>query len=344
MTTPAAAADAPDSSIVIGCGTDEPFAMPTTVTLFAALEHLPATRPILIVVADGGMREKTRRRMRRVLSRASPPVALEIVPVTSRHLAHLPTPGHLGPAAYFRLLLPSIVPDRFAKAIYLDSDLLVRRDLSALWDQPLDGRPLLAVREYSAPVVSSAAGMPEYLEIGLDPETPYLNSGVLVVNLDAWRREEIAVAIADYVAAHRNRNRYGDQDGINAILAGRWGELDLRWNVPAYIGQDRIFRDLEPSAHKEWLANARWTFLREAYVFHFIGAKKPWQPGCALPGQLEWLDAARRCGWFNAWDPRHRAWRALLRADRRLRLLLRRAREAMRAGAESGLPSPPNLR
>lgn len=326
------------SPIVLACGTDERFAMPTAVTLFAALSRMSPARAVVVFVADGGMTPDSKRRMRRVLAPAGRPISLEIVPVEPKHFGPLPTPGHLSSAVYFRLLLPWIIPARHPKVIYLDGDLLVRHDLAALWDLPLEHHALLAARDVSAPVVSSRAALPDFRALGLDPHAPYLNSGVLVMNLDVWRRENLGTLVARYVADQGPNNRFGDQDGINAVLAGRWAELDARWNVPVYISQDSILRAFEPSGFTDRLRQTRGALLREARIYHFVGRAKPWTLGCALPGQMEWMDAARRSGWHHPIDPRPRAWRGLLRADRLLRIALRWMREARRQ--RPGLPSP----
>ena len=53
------------------------------------------------------------------------------------------------------------------------------------------GKPLLAVRDYSGPVVSAqATGLP-YQRLGIDPQTPYLNSGVLVMDISSMASGEL---------------------------------------------------------------------------------------------------------------------------------------------------------
>jgi lipopolysaccharide biosynthesis glycosyltransferase len=313
--------------LVIGCGTDARFAMPLAVTLRSALERLRPGREVHVYVVDGGIAPADADRLRRVLAGvpgAAPRVTL--VPAAEAGLATLRTGAHFSAANYFRLLLPEVVPAHLHRVLYLDADLLVRADLAPLWEAEMGGAPLLAARDYSAPVVGAPYGLPNHAALGLAADTPYLNSGVLLMDLRRWREEEIARRVLEYTRRHADLVRYADQDGINAVLAGTWGELDPRWNVPVYVGSDALFAAEEGAPHGEAHRAARHRLLREAYVWHFVGGRKPWERGCGLPGQPAWLRALSRSGWYAPHEvlPRLRRW--ALRADWASRQLLRRLR------------------
>ena len=68
-----------------------------------------------------------------------------------------------------------------------------------------------------------------------------------MMNLTAWRAKDLAGQIFDYLLAHQAVNRFADQDGINALLCKRCKLLDMRWNIPVYLGFDAVLRGVEPN-------------------------------------------------------------------------------------------------
>ena len=82
------------------------------------------------------------------------------------------------------------------------------------------------------------------------------------------------------------KSSYGDQDGINAVIAGNWGELDPRWNVQLYISIDRTLRLIEDSPHKQRLIRDRWRLIRDAYIWHYVGSRKPWARWVCIAGPV----------------------------------------------------------
>ena len=197
-------------------------------------------------------------------------------------LTGMKTTESFSQAAYLRLLIPELLPD-IDRTIYLDSDLVVERDLGELSEIEMGDVPALAVRDYMYPSVSCLNWVGDtYQSRGLSPNTPYLNSGVLVMNLQRWRTDGIAQDALGYMRDCQQFVRWADQDGINAVLAGNWGRLDDRWNVMlSAINSYGAFSGMSRSEMKQ----ARRTLLNEAFILHFAGPVKPWR--FAYKGRLQ---------------------------------------------------------
>lgn len=174
--------------------------------------------------------------------------------------------GRLPLHAWFRVLIPRVFED-LDRALYLDADLIVLDSLLHLATVDLEGHLLAAVRDISDP------GNHERPEVGLSAERPYLNSGVLVLDLAAIRRE----GFVDHVLA--TARRYGealafaDQDAINVVLGGDWQQLAPRWNL-----QTMGYRRPVVATNLFGEEAAREALTRPATV-HFTGftvASKPW--------------------------------------------------------------------
>jgi lipopolysaccharide biosynthesis glycosyltransferase len=122
------------------------------------------------------------------------------------------------------------------------------------------------------------------------------------MDLARWRAEGYAEAILRFLVEHQADVQFGDQDGINAVMAGNWGELDPLWNVQVFVGVNRLLRLYEDVSLNQQLLRDRRRLLRDAFIWHFAGPWKPWARGCFSAGQLEWLRTLRQSGWFQRHD------------------------------------------
>ena len=131
---------------------------------------------------------------------------------------------------YVRLFLPYFLPENLSKAIYLDVDMIVLRDIQFLWNMDIADNALAAVVDISEKVGSSWGGIRNYKELGIDPEAKYFNSGLLVIDLQKWREINATQSILNIIEANQEHALYPDQYGLNVIFANKWHELDSRWN------------------------------------------------------------------------------------------------------------------
>jgi lipopolysaccharide biosynthesis glycosyltransferase len=221
----------------------------------------------------------------------------------------LPVDKHASLANYYRLMAPALLPQDVDRVIYLDSDLIVRKDLSDLWHVDLSGAPIGAVYE---PAGSMPAGK---LGLRLDD---YFNSGVMLVDLAHWRRVDLGARVVEYILQHSEKVTYWDQDGLNGVLRGHWCRIPARWNVThGFFQRD----ELQGTYQDE---------IRDPAIVHFSGqGLKPWQYRTQHPFKSEYRMYRRQTPW-----PRYREEGAPSiseRAKRHLRSIswLRRAKSLL---------------
>jgi lipopolysaccharide biosynthesis glycosyltransferase len=174
--------------------------------------------------------------------------------------------NYLNIVAYYRLILPELIPIQYEKVIYLDCDLVVLNDLGQLWDLSLNDNYALAVPDLFG---YSIVRLPNYQELGITPDRKYFNSGVLVLNLKKWRLDEVTSKCVTYLKQERENVLYHDQDVLNAILGNDWAELDPRWNVTPAIHHVPC----EKSPYEEALYKS---LFSNPYIVHYSTAAKPW--------------------------------------------------------------------
>ena len=88
----------------------------------------------------------------------------------------------------------------------------------------------LEIDDYLLAAVSDP-GFCEYAnQVEFSTNGRYFNSGVILLNLERWRKEQISRKILNFIE-NNDWLRFPDQDAMNYIVRGRWLELDERFNL-----------------------------------------------------------------------------------------------------------------
>jgi lipopolysaccharide biosynthesis glycosyltransferase len=276
--------DGQDALVFAG---DDRFAIGLAVALYSVLEHLARGFCPGIWVLDAGISAESRRRLAEIAGRFHRDV--HWVTLSGERFAALPRLTPLSPANYGRLLIPEVLPTQVRRVVYLDSDILVRRDLSPLFSMSLGGTSLGAVRDF---VIADTATAPSGVRDRSNPR-PYFNSGVLVFDVPEWRRTRLGTRALEYVTMEGQPLRFGDQDALNALVRD-WSALDDVWN--AQVLKLTLAKRLIVTDRVEYRRQR--SLFRSAAVYHFIGPK-PWDPSCETHGTMAWVGALLRSRWFT---------------------------------------------
>ncbi len=302
--------DSPDPVVVLAA--DEKFAMPLAVTVRSAIDNLASDRVLNVVVLGCGLLDETKQRLEGSWPESKRKVRW--IDVEPNALADVPISGHVNQVAYYRILMPRLLPNKLRRVIYLDSDLVIRGDLSALWKTCMDGSSCLAVQDVASPFLDASLGLPNfdkcgphlgattpvanYRELGLDGRLPYLNSGVLVVDLETWREADLSNQMLECLSCHRQHVRWWDQYALNVVLAGKWRPINPRWNQGSHI---YVYRGWDESPYdRDTHDNVR----NDPHIVHFTTRHKPWKISCLHPRRGEffkYLDRTEWAGWRPGW-------------------------------------------
>ena len=283
-----------EERVIVACAADERYVVPLAVMLASLSDHIDSARGAIVYVLNGGVSAENRERLERSLLAEN--VELCWVDIRAAPFSDLPVWGRMSASTYHRLMLPEILPPSVRRLVWLDCDVVVNADVAALWASPLAGRHLLAVQDMIVPYVSSPDGVACFAALGLAPEAKYFNAGVMIVNLDLWRRDDVPDRVADYLRSHQDDVVYWDQEGLNAVLAGRWGELDPRWNHNASVCGRAFYRPrhLDPDAYRR--------VVEDPWIIHFSGNLKPWSMPPGVDGRHRFFHSLDRTPWAG-WRP-----------------------------------------
>lgn len=206
---------------------------------------------------------------------------------------------HFTAETFYRYFLPQVLRG-YEKVLYLDADMVVMEDVAKLYDIPVDGYLLAAVRDIDVIGLCRAdPSMERYVKkkLGMRRVENYFQAGVQLMNLKELRK---CYKSADYVEKTLQANwRLLDQDVMNMLCQGRVKYLDQKWNVLMdwqYCGKSRM--DLArqaPFALYQQYQRAR----KAPCVIHYAGTWKPWtDPVCDFSAQF-W-HYARQTAFYEA--------------------------------------------
>lgn len=193
-------------------------------------------------------------------------IALHSMTVNPALFANAPTTGQYPQEMYYRLLAGQLLPRQLTRVLYLDPDILVINALRPLWETELNGMLFAAAAHTGKTEIANDVN-----RIRLGTEHKYYNSGVLLINLEACRREIQPEQVFQYAEQHAKELLLPDQDILNVLYGARTLELDdYIWNYDARKYSNYRLR----SAGK---ADVDWVMDHTA-ILHFCGRSKPWKP------------------------------------------------------------------
>lgn len=187
--------------------------------------------------------------------------------------------------AYFRLLLPEILPDT-KKVIYLDCDLIVRADLNELWETNVEGCAFACVKDRKDNIKERVKAL------GYNQQDSYYNSGVTLMNLEFLRESGFSEKAFSFISSKRHLMKYLDQCVVNAICHGYIKELSVKWNmmVPFFMKRPPVVEEQRENLEK---------YISNPYIIHYTTEYKPWFKECNHPFKSEYWKYQTLSPWHN---------------------------------------------
>lgn len=215
-----------------------------------------------------------------------PNCCMKLLPIDER-IGHADVHiSHITKATYFRLLLPDLLEED--KCLYLDSDIIVCRDLAEIFD--------ISIEQYEVAGVKAPGyhcfpdqGKKYMGQTRLPAMKQYINAGVLLLNLKLMRENRFTQRAIQLI------DRYfptQDQDIINLLCYGKIKHLPLKYNVPAsYLKSEK--EALEIVFGHEELEEGK----QHPCIIHFCSHEKPWD-WLTVPFAGKWWEVCRKTEFF----------------------------------------------
>ena len=267
--------------IEICYATDEKYCRYMATSMLSVLLSADGNDAIRFWILDNGMTDESRNWVRGICWRYGAEV--EFCRVAAERFASFPAGGpHISNTTYARYDIAELVSDEVGRILYLDCDTLVKASLRPLYDCEIGGCVLGGVEDLGY-WMGRQNHPDEYPMQGF-----YINAGVLLIDLAAWRRCGMGARLLDYTGRHAAELKIGDQDVINAVCRGRIFRLDSRYNV-----QDSFVRFSCNQYPDKAFGDEIEIATLNPTVIHYTFRNKPWNTAHLKWGK-DWLTVYRK--------------------------------------------------
>ncbi|GHA48420.1 hypothetical protein GCM10008927_11870 [Amylibacter ulvae] len=190
-------------------------------------------------------------------------------------------------ATFSRLYLPEHIQS--GRVIYIDSDMLVMKDISYLFDMDMGDNIIAGASDSAAirikynPKSISADKMNRLVNIAGGEENilDYLNAGLLVLNMNHPEYKNRALRSLEMLKTDATALVQRDQDAVNIVFSGKKMLLTSRVNYMIQFFYSSYAETSEIQKIKDE--------HKDAEIFHFSGKKKPWHSGGIAPKEYSLL-------------------------------------------------------
>lgn len=134
------------------------------------------------------------------------------------------------------------------KALYVDCDLVITKNLDDLFATDLQDHPLAAIRDFGGRAYFGRE---------------MFNAGVLLIHNAFWKQENMTQKLIDLTNEWHDKVDQADQSILNMLFENKWLELDFDYN---HIVIHKQFTDYQLPSDQDYPA-----------IIHYLSHRKPWK-------------------------------------------------------------------
>lgn len=274
-------------TIHIALAADSNYIMPTTVVLQSIFDNNQGEAiSFYLLFLEGTLKEEDLSFFVNLArTRGGQLTGLEI---KKEQIEGFPETRH-GKATLLRLCLPQMLP-QLNKILYLDGDIVVHGRLSPLYDTDISSYYVAASKDSA-----SAYDINYQTSMDIEQSHFYFNAGILLINLSALRKIDLAKEMNQFAQKHYERISAPDQDFFNYICQQKTLYIHPRYNMNYMLEKDIVA--------KIWTKEEVREAKRSPVIVHYIGPVKPWSILCIHPQRKLWWKYLKKTG-FAGFQPK----------------------------------------
>lgn len=192
-------------------------------------------------------------------------VTFHFLQVPEELFADFPETARYPRQIYYRLAAPLLLPRELNRILYLDVDVVAINSLRPFYEVDFESSYFVGcthTREFLTKLNQA--------RLQSDKAVAYINTGVLLMNLNVLRQVIRLEEISAYVREHEKALILPDQDILTALYGDKIKLVDsLRYNL-----SDRVLNFYNGSHPKE-KRDVNWV-RRNTAIIHYCGRNKPW--------------------------------------------------------------------
>ncbi|MCL2520886.1 MAG: glycosyltransferase family 8 protein [Spirochaetaceae bacterium] len=300
-------------AIPIALSLNSAFTKQSTVVMFSALQNAHRSTQYYFYLLTYDLTDNDKAYISGKISGFEAFAGLEVIYLSQQNYADIPVlVNKISKENMFRVFLPQLLP-HIPKLIYLDSDILVLKDLTELYNTSIEGKAYAACSEkktfeliknpFSNYNVKRIFDL--YYKEGFDlfnEQNHYINSGILVINNDYWAAHNYTKRALKFLTRlNGNGLVYSDQDALNylALQDGPASRIYISWSYnfhSQYLDMTRITDPRIRFLYKALNLEAEMTANYQPHIVHYVGKNKPWKGSTSFFSPL-YREYAAKIGW-----------------------------------------------
>jgi lipopolysaccharide biosynthesis glycosyltransferase len=202
--------------------------------------------------------------------------------------------NHVSVETFYRLIAHELF-SAYDKIVYLDSDIVVLKDVAELYNIDIGDNLLAATidADHSGEYNGAIPRVKEYVDSVLQLREPhrYIQAGVMVINIIEFNKYFKSGELVSIAA--KREYMYVDQDVLNMCCEGRIYFLNMAWNVMSDCAGTRVkdIIKMAPVHIYEDYMRAR----KQPFIIHYAGFDKPWNSPLSDMAEIFWEYARKTC-------------------------------------------------
>lgn len=136
---------------------------------------------------------------------------------------------------WYRIFAAEVISEDVTELLYLDCDTIVTGDITDLFGRDEPNWSLGAVDDYMTIFPTL------FMRIGYEQVKGYFCSGVLLMNLNYFRKHNLSEVILEFALENPDKIQFPDQDALNCVCKDSKIRLPLKYGILDHFYRDERF-------------------------------------------------------------------------------------------------------
>lgn len=243
---------------------DANYLHPLAVTLHSLACQHPAA-DIQVYLAHSSLREKDLAQLSALVETKN--ITFFPIRLSDEQLENAPITRRYPREIYYRIFAAQYLPAELDRILYLDPDIVVINPIDELYHIDFQDNLFAAATH-----IRSGMRKLNELRLAFPENGPYINSGVMMMNLTLLRQIQDVGQVFDYIDKYRYRLFLPDQD----IISSLYGSQILLIDAKRFNMTERVYFLSQTSVKAENRLTLD-AIRRDSSIIHYCGKNKPWR-------------------------------------------------------------------
>ena len=285
-----------DELVNVVYSTSDLYSEIAAVSIVSLFDNCKDCSDIDVYLIDMGISDRNKKRLEELAERYSRKLffieKLNIEELAGTHI----DVGRWHISTFSRLFLLHVLPEDMKRVIYIDCDMIIRHSLKELWEMDMEGTWVMSADDCRGKMYRKNIGIPE--------DSIYTNNGLMVIDLEAWKNNNVEQMFIDFIRKYNGDITYMDQGVLNGVFQPlkKVKLLPISYNAQTAC-YDLGYDGLQTCRNPVW-AYSREEFeagIKDPIVVHFttcfLSGTRPWMVGDNHPYQPEFIQYRNMTGW-----------------------------------------------